>query len=224
MSESTSSISHDTDRIVVIGIAGGSGAGKTTLAKSVFEKLGSSAHVAYLVHDNYYKDISEKTIEERSKTNFDHPDALDTGMLVQHIRDLKQGKECDVPTYDFSTHSRRSKEDGHWIRMTPKKIILVEGILIFSDEDLCKELDVKIFVDAEADIRLLRRMERDTAQRGRTIAQVIQQYITTVRPMHEEFVEPSKRKADIVIHSHGNDKSFEVALRMISSFLTFETS
>lgn len=154
------------------------------------------------------------SLEERSKTNFDHPDSLDTPLLVQHIRDLKQGKQVHIPNYDFATHARTKEVTT----LQPKRIILVEGILIFSDTDLVNELDVRVFVDADSDIRLARRIARDVAERGRTADQVVEQYLKTVRPMHEQFVEPSKRVADIVVHSHdGVDPS--VALSIIVNHL-----
>lgn len=184
--------------VIVIGVAGGSGAGKTTLARSIHQAFSDSDNIAYIVHDSYYKDISHLTFEERGKTNFDHPDSLDTSLLIQHVKDLKNGKAAHIPNYDFSTHMRTKEVTIQ----QPKKIVLVEGILIFSDPELVRELDIKVFVDADADIRLARRIARDVAERGRTSEQVVEQYLETVRPMHEEFVEPSKRVADIVVHSH----------------------
>jgi len=202
------------DDVIVIGVAGGSGAGKTTLARSIHEVFSESENIAYLIHDNYYKDISHLSLEQRSKTNFDHPDSLDTPLLIQHIRDLKNGKSVNIPNYDFSTHMRTKEVTIQ----EPKKIVLVEGILIFSDPELVRELDIKVFVDADADIRLARRIARDVSERGRTSEQVVEQYLETVRPMHEEFVEPSKRVADVVVHSHhGVDPG--VALSIIVNHL-----
>jgi uridine kinase len=185
-----------TTNAISIGICGGSGAGKTTLAKAVYNSL-KQENVAYLVHDNYYKDISHKSLEDRAKNNFDHPDSLDTELLIQHVKDLKNGSAAQVPTYDFATHMRKEEVKA----VEPKKIILVEGILIFANDALVDQLDIKVFVDADADVRLLRRIVRDTSERGRTADQVLQQYEKTVKPMHEEFVEPSKKVADFIVRS-----------------------
>ena len=195
---------------ITIGIAGGTGAGKTTLAKAVYEALGSDSNVAYLCHDSYYRDITHLTIEERAQTNFDHPDSLDTDLLIQHVQQLKGGEAVPVPTYDFTEHARTTEVT----MVAPKKVVLVEGILIFSDKKLVDQLDVKVFVEADSDIRLMRRISRDTVERGRSVDEVMSQYLSTVRPMHEEFVEPSKRRADVIVHSlDGNSTS--VALQMI---------
>lgn len=199
--------------VTVIGIAGGSGGGKSTLSKAVADELTSDI-CCVLIHDSYYKDISHLTLEERAKTNFDHPSSLDTSLLIQHVQDLKQGKTVEVPNYDFSTHMRTNVTTT----VQPKPIVIVEGILIFSDPDLVKELDVKVFVDADADVRLIRRLKRDMKERGRTVEQVIDQYQTTVKPMHEKFVEPSKSVADIVIMSDKyNDP--KVSLAVIVNYL-----
>jgi len=201
---------------VVIGIAGGTGAGKTTLAKRVYAELGGSANVTYLTHDDYYRDLSHLPIEERAKTNFDHPDSLETELLVSQLGELREGRGVDVPVYDFGTHSRKGGESR---RVEPNAIILVEGILIFADEALAKLMDVKVFVDADSDIRLMRRIARDTAERGRSVSEVMEQYETTVRPMHEAFVEPSKRVADVIVHSTGHG---DIALQMICNHLRAE--
>jgi uridine kinase len=200
--------------VIVIGVAGGSGAGKTTLARSIHEAFADSNNIAYLIHDNYYKSQPHLTLEQRSKTNFDHPDSLDTNLLIQHIQDLKRGKTVQIPNYDFGTHLRTKEVTVQ----PPKRIVLVEGILIFSDPDLVRELDIKVFVDADSDIRLARRIARDVAERSRTSDQVLEQYLETVRPMHEEFVEPSKRVADLVVHSH-NDVDPSIALSIIVNHL-----
>lgn len=202
--------------LITVGIAGGTGAGKSTLAKAVFDKIGGDEHVTHLIHDSYYKDITHMTIEERAKTNFDHPDSLDTSLLVQHIRDLKRGQTVEGPTYDFATHSRTEVTETK----EPKKIILVEGILIFTDSDLVKELDMKVYVEADSDIRLIRRLARDTKERGRTVEDVLEQYHTTVRPMHVAYVEPSKTEADLIVHSTGH--SMEVAIKTITNHLRVE--
>lgn len=203
------------DKVVAIGIAGGSGAGKTTFARSIYNKLNKADNVAYLIHDDYYKNLSDKTFEERAKQNFDHPDSLDTDILIQHVRDLKAGKTIQVPKYDFSTHLR---VEGETTTVHPKPIILVEGILIFSNPELVNELDIKVFVDADSDIRLIRRVGRDVKERGRSAEEVMRQYLATVRPMHDEFVEPSKKAADMIIHSH-HDGDPNVPLAMIVNHL-----
>jgi len=160
--------------------------------------------------------MSHLTLSQRAAANFDHPDSLDTELLVHHIKDLKSGKAVKVPIYDFSTHTRTEKYDS----LEPKRIILVEGILIFSDQKLVQEFDVKVFVEAESDVRLMRRIERDVKERGRTLSEVIEQYAATVRPMHDKFVEPSKKEADIIIRSNGSNAT---AVKIISSYLKLET-
>ncbi len=180
--------------VYVIGIAGGTGSGKTTLARAVTASI-PAEHVATLEHDHYYKDGSCLSADERIQRNYDHPDSLDTALLVAHLRELKAGRGVDVPQYDFVTHSRRVER----VRVEPRPVIVVEGILVFVDPDLRAQMDVKIFVDTDADIRVMRRIRRDIEQRGRTFQSVREQYYRTVRPMHLAFVEPSKRWADLII-------------------------
>lgn len=183
---------------LVIGIAGGTGSGKTTLAHTIIERVGPQ-HIAYLPHDAYYKDLVHMPGSHRAAINFDHPDSLDTPLLIQHVQQLRNWQAIDLPVYDFKTHSRTSQTK----RIEPKHLILLEGILIFVEPDLRRLLDVKIFVDTDADIRFIRRLERDIAERGRSTETVVQQYLQTVRPMHLEFVEPSKRYADVIIPEGG---------------------
>lgn len=192
---------------VVIGIAGGTGSGKTTVANVILERVGQS-HLAYLPHDAYYKDLTSLHQDERSGINFDHPDSLDTPLMIEHVRSLRAWQPIELPVYDFKTHSR-TKETIH---ITPQPVIIVEGILIFAERELCELFDVKIYVDTDADIRFIRRLERDIAERGRTTSSVIQQYLNTVRPMHLEFVEPSKRYADVIIPEGGLNK---IAMDMV---------
>jgi uridine kinase len=183
---------------LVIGVAGGTGSGKTTLANIILERVGAR-HIASLAHDAYYKDLKDKTYEERSSINFDHPDSLDTCLLVQHVQQLRNWLPVDQPIYDFKTHSRTDQVR----RIEPQPVIMVEGILIFAEPELRKLFDVKIFVDTDADIRFIRRLQRDIDERGRSAESVIHQYMITVRPMHLEFVEPSKRYADVIIPEGG---------------------
>lgn len=184
---------------VIVGIAGGSASGKTTLARAIIKEVGEE-HISFIGHDNYYKDLRHLTMEERGKVNFDHPDSLDTQLLCHHLRALKAGQVIATPTYDFTTHSRATSE----LLIEPRKIILVDGILIFAEPDLVGLMDMKIFVDTDDDIRLIRRIQRDTVERGRNVQQIIDQYVKTVRPMHQIYVEPSKRKADIIVPAgHG---------------------
>lgn len=180
--------------VYVVGIAGGTGSGKTTIARAILSALPASG-VGVLEHDHYYQDRSELPAAERALLNFDHPDSLDTALLVEHVRALKAGRGVDVPQYDFVTHARKTSTS----RVEPKPVIIVEGILVFVDAALRQELDVKIFVDTDADIRVMRRIRRDIEQRGRTFQSVREQYYRTVRPMHLAFVEPSKRWADLII-------------------------
>ena len=193
-------------KIIVIGIAGGSGSGKTTLMKNLIARFRDD--VTVLSHDNYYRPYEELSIEERQKVNYDHPDAFDTDMMIEHLRQLKAGYAVECPIYDYTTYSR-CKETT---RIEPRKVILVEGILIFENKVLCSQMDIKIFVDTDADVRLIRRIRRDVAKRGRSLESVLSQYLATVKPMHEQFVEPSKKNADVVVLEGGKNL---VALEMI---------
>lgn len=183
---------------LVIGIAGGSGSGKTTVANVILERVGAQ-HIAYLPHDAYYKDLSSLPHNQRTEINFDHPYSLDTELLILQVKDLIAGKAVEMPVYDFKIHTRTP----YTIHLAPQPVIIVEGILIFAERALCELFDVKIFVDTDADIRFIRRLQRDISERGRSTESVIQQYLTTVRPMHLEFVEPSKRYADVIIPEGG---------------------
>ena len=192
--------------ILVIGIAGGTGSGKSTLVKNLIEKFGDV--ITVLSHDNYYKRHDELTYEERCLLNYDEPAALDTSLMVYQLDQLIHGQEIDCPVYDFTVHNRSNET----VRIVPRQVILVEGIMIFADEELRKLMDIKIFVDADADIRICRRIKRDVNKRGRSLESVIIQYQQTVKPMHEKYVEPSKKHADIVVPQGGKNK---VALEMI---------
>ena len=196
---------------LVIGIAGGSGSGKTTVAQALMERVGAR-HVAFLPHDAYYRDFGHLPPEERAAINYDHPDSLETSLLVEHIRALQRGQAVERPVYDFTRHARAART----VRVEPRPIILVEGILIFAEPDLRRLFDIKIYVDTDADIRFIRRLLRDVEERGRTVESVIRQYMTTVRPMHLEFVEPSKRYADIIVPEGGFNT---VALDMLTARL-----
>ncbi|MGD0337928.1 MAG: uridine kinase [Bacteroidota bacterium] len=192
---------------LIIGIAGGTGSGKTTVTEKVVERLDSS-DVVVIAHDSYYYDLSHYPGKSPAEINYDHPDALETSLLIGHLKNLREGCSIKQPLYDFSTHRRRSETQT----IDPKRIIIVEGILIFIEQELRDLMDVKIFVDTDADERLLRRMKRDLTERGRSIDSIIQQYVSTVKPMHCEFVEPSKRWADIIVPRGGEN---EVAIDMI---------
>ena len=192
---------------ILIGIAGGTGSGKTTLANRLVESFGSD-EVSILRHDNYYKRHDDMPYEERCKLNYDHPDAFDTQLLYEHIRALKDGEAVQMPVYDYTVHNRSEETVG----VNPAPVILLEGILIFAERRLCDLMDIKVFVDTDADVRILRRIIRDVNQRGRSLDSVIDQYLTTVKPMHEQFVEPSKRRADIIIPVGGENN---VALDML---------
>lgn len=191
---------------MVIGIAGGTGSGKTTLLRALIARFGDD--IAVISHDNYYKAHDDMPMEDRARLNYDEPAAFDTDMLIEHLRLLKQGLTIHCPVYDFSVHNR-TKET---IEIAPKKVIVVEGILIFENRILCQEMDIKIFVDTDADVRLARRIRRDVRKRGRTLESVLEQYLTTVKPMHEQYVEPSKKNADLVVLEGGKNV---VALDMI---------
>ena len=201
---------------LVIGIAGGSGSGKTTVAQEILNRVGAD-RIAFLQHDSYYKDLSGLPPGLRSELNFDHPNSLETGLLTEHVTSLQQGRAVEVPIYDFSIHSRTSQT----FTVAPHRVILVEGILIFVDAALRNLFDIKIFVDTDADIRFIRRLQRDISERGRTTESVIKQYQTTVRPMHLEFVEPSKRYADVIIPEGGfNTAALDMLAARIQALLT----
>ena len=200
---------------LVIGIAGGSGSGKTTVAQEILQRVGPD-RIAYIQHDSYYKDLTGLPPAQRIEVNFDHPNSLETELLISHVEQLKRGQAIEVPIYDFSTHSRTEKT----FRVNPRGVIIVEGILIFADATLRELFDVKLFVDTDADIRLIRRMQRDITERGRTAESVIKQYQVTVRPMHLEFVEPSKRYADVIIPEGGfNTAALDMVVARIESLL-----
>lgn len=194
------------EKILVIGIAGGSGSGKTTLMKNLIERFGDV--VTVLSHDNYYKRHDELPYEERCKLNYDEPDAFDTSLMVYQLDCLRHGEEIDCPVYDFTVHNRSMDT----IHVVPKRVIIVEGILIFENPELRSLMDIRIYVDTDADIRLCRRIKRDVNKRGRTLESVLLQYQQTVKPMHEKYVEPSKKYADIVVPEGGKNL---VALDMI---------
>ena len=200
---------------LIIGIAGGTGSGKTTVANMILEQVGSK-EIAFLPHDAYYKDLGNLSQEERAKVNFDHPDSLETELLIEHLKQLKAGKNINLPSYDFKTHTRTIATT----LIEPQPVILVEGILIFDDPQLRKLFDIKIFVDTDPDIRFIRRLQRDINERGRTTQSVIEQYLKTVRPMHLEFVEPSKRYASVIIPEGGfNQVALDMVVARIQSML-----
>ena len=198
------------DNILVIGIAGGTGSGKTTLMKNIVSRFGDE--VTVISHDNYYKRHDDMTYEERCLINYDEPAAFETELMVGHLAQLKAGHAIECPVYDFTVHNR----SNDFVTIEPRRIIIVEGILIFADEALRDLMDVRIFVDTDADVRLCRRIKRDVNKRGRTLESVLPQYQTTVKPMHEKYVEPSKRFANIVVPEGGKNT---VALDMIMGFL-----
>ncbi len=202
-----SEATRGTGRVVCIGVAGGTGSGKTTVAEAIVARIGAQ-RIAYIQHDSYYRDLSHLPEQERLRCNFDHPDALESELLVQHLQALRRGEAVEMPVYDFTRHVRTRQTR----RVEPRKVILVEGILIFAEAMLRREFDIRIFVDTDADLRFLRRLQRDISERGRTVESVIAQYLETVRPMHLEFVEPSKRWADVIIPEGGFNT---VALDMI---------
>lgn len=197
----------------VIGVAGGSGSGKTTVVRRIVESLGTD-QVSLLEHDKYYRDRGDLRFEERAALNYDHPDSLETDLLVRHINDLRTGRPVEVPNYDFARFARESGTTT----VLPRRAIIVEGILLFADPDLRRLMDVKVFVDADDDTRFIRRLQRDLSERGRTVQSVIDQYLGTVKPMHLEFVEPSKRYADVIIPLGGhNTVAIDMLLTLIRS-------
>jgi len=185
---------------MIIGICGGTGSGKTTVANSILESVNAS-EVAFIQQDSYYRNLKDLPLDYRNAVNFDHPDALDNDLLVHHIRKLKAGGSVELPIYDFKTHTRLNET----ILIEPKPIVIIEGILIYADARLLEQMDIKVFVDTPDDIRFIRRLGRDIAERGRTVDSVIEQYLATVRPMHMQFVEPSKRYADVIIPEGGHN-------------------
>jgi uridine kinase len=208
----------DRDDAMVVGIAGGTGSGKTTLAAVLLDRVGRD-NIAYLPHDAYYRDQKELPFEMRAKVNYDHPDSLETELLIEHINQLKKGQAVEMPVYDFTTHSRKEET----VHVEPKPIILVEGILVFVEEELYRLFNVKIYVDTDADIRFIRRLRRDIEERGRTVNSVIDQYLRTVRPMHLEFVEKSKRYADVIVPEGGlNVVALDMVIARLQSLLNGE--
>ena len=201
-------------RTMVIGIAGGTGSGKSTLADRLKEAF--EGEMVSLSHDYYYKSNDHLTYEERTKLNYDHPDAFDTELLIEHVKQVKEGKAIEHPVYSFVEHTRMKEK----VKVEPARVILVDGILIFENKELCDLMDIKVFVDTDADVRIIRRLLRDVQERGRSMDSVISQYLNTVKPMHEEFVEPSKKRADIIIPEGGfNSVALDMLLERVRSFI-----
>ncbi|SFD35123.1 uridine kinase [Clostridium uliginosum] len=200
--------------IMVIGIAGGTGSGKTTLSLNIKEAFNND--VMILSHDYYYKPNDRISLEERKKLNYDHPNSFETDLLIEHLKKLKAGQVINHPVYSFVEHTRTNET----VMIKPSKVIIVEGILIFENKELCDLMDIKVFVDTDSDVRIIRRLLRDVQERGRDIESVINQYLSTVKPMHEEFVDPSKRRADIIIPEGGfNTVALNMLLERIRSFI-----
>jgi len=194
---------------IVIGVAGGTGSGKTTVANQILRRVGAE-NVAYIPHDAYYRDLSHLLPEQRVQVNFDHPDSLETELLIEHLKKLRARQAVEIPIYDFTTHTRTKRTR----RVEPARVILVEGILVFVEPELRRLFDVKLYVDTDADVSFIRRLRRDIEERGRTVESVCEQYLATVRPMYLEFVEPSKRYADVIIPEGGFNK---VAIDMVAA-------
>lgn len=204
---------------VIIGVAGGTGSGKTTVAMQILERVGTE-HVAYIPHDAYYRDLNNLSPAQRKQVNFDHPDSLESELLIEQLRELRAGDSVEIPVYDFTTHTRTDET----VTIGPAPVVLVEGILVFAEPELRDLFDVKLYVDTDADVRLIRRLRRDVHERGRTFESVIAQYMKTVRPMHLEFVEPSKRYADVIIPEGGfNEEAIEMVAARIRGLLAEET-
>lgn len=202
-------------KVTIIGVAGGSGSGKSTLVKKLQEAFGAE-DVSTLCHDYYYKEHSDMSYEQRTQLNYDHPQAFDTDMLVAHIRSLKNNETIERPVYSFVEHNRTAER----VTVKPSKVIIIDGILIFENQELRDLMDIKVFVDTDADVRLARRILRDVCNRGRSMESVIEQYLSTVKPMHEEFVEPSKRYADVIIPEGGfNSVAVEMLIQSIRSLI-----
>ena len=206
------------DKVMVIGIAGGTGSGKTTITRKLVQNFGPD--VSVINHDNYYKAHHNMPYEERAKLNYDHPNAFDTDLLVEALKELKRGRSVTCPVYDYTIHDRSSET----ITIKPARVIIVEGILIFQSRELCDQMDIKIFVDADADVRILRRIVRDVRDRGRSLESVVNQYLSTVKPMHERYVEPSKRRADIIIPEGGHNRvALELLMERVRAHLEGKT-
>ena len=202
-------------KVTIIGVAGGSGSGKSTLVKKLQEAFGAE-DVSTLCHDYYYKEHSDMNYEQRTQLNYDHPQAFDTDMMVAHIRSLKNNETIERPVYSFVEHNRTAES----VTVKPSKVIIIDGILIFENQELRDLMDIKVFVDTDADVRLARRILRDVCNRGRSMESVIEQYLSTVKPMHEEFVEPSKRYADVIIPEGGfNSVAVEMLIQSIRSLI-----
>lgn len=197
--------------MLIIGIAGGTGSGKTTVVSKILKNL-NSENVNVLSQDNYYHDNAEMSLQEREKLNYDHPNSIDFDLLVKHIKQLKEGKSIEQPLYSFVSHTRT----GNFVTLEPKDVLIVEGILVLTNKELLKEFDIKVFVHADSDERLIRRIRRDTQERGRDLEEVLHRYQTTLKPMHEEFIEPSKSHADIIIP---NMKTNNVAIDVLTTIL-----
>lgn len=199
---------------LIIGIAGGSGSGKTTLTNQIAAQF--SDNVTVIKHDNYYKAHDDMDYDERSRLNYDHPNAFDTDLMIEHLKALKKGESIECPVYDYTIHNRSKNT----ITIVPNKVIIVEGILIFENKELCKLMDIRIFVDTDADLRIIRRIQRDVMERARSLESVISQYIETVKPMHEQYVEPSKRNANIIVPEGGyNQAAMEMIRNHIRMYL-----
>lgn len=196
-------------RPILVGVAGGTGSGKTTVANEILRRVGAE-HIAYIPHDAYYRDLSHLPQHQRAQVNFDHPDSLETELLIEHLKSLRASRTVQVPLYDFTTHTRMQQTR----RVEVAPVVLIEGILVFVEQALRELFDVKLYVDTDADVRFIRRLQRDVNERGRDVESVCKQYLSTVRPMHLEFVEPSKRYADVIIPEGGFN---EVAIEMVAT-------
>lgn len=199
------------DNHLIIGIAGGSGSGKTTLTNQIASQF--TEEVTIITHDNYYKAHDDMTYEERCRLNYDHPNAFDTDLMIEHLAALKNGDKIECPVYDYTIHNR-SKDT---MTIVPNKVIIVEGILIFENKELCDLMDIRIFVDTDADVRIIRRIKRDVIERARSLESVMNQYLDTVKPMHEQFVEPSKKNANIIVPEGGHNAA---AMKMIQNYIS----
>ncbi len=204
-------------KVLVIGIAGGSGSGKTTLTNQIAAAFPDE--ITVINHDNYYKAHDEMTYEERTRLNYDHPNSFETELMIQHIKELKEGKSVACPVYDYTVHNRSKNT----LTIMPNKVFIIEGILIFENKELCDQMDIRIFVDTDADLRIIRRIRRDVVERARSLDSVINQYMETVKPMHEQFVEPSKKNASIIVPEGGhNTVAMEMIMNQIRSHLNAE--